>query len=808
MDVHTSPCDPSAMTDRHVRIETLRALLDPALMAARVDAARERERLLLLVEARVQVGLTQKAARDELCPAEPMGALNRDLRLWRKFGLDGLIDARRPPTTNDVPRSARPLAIALAQAHPTWSAVQIRDHLETQHQVRVSERSVRVWLQRAQLARRPGPPRAVHRSVGSSRSPDTATVDAATAEPPPIAVYRHPFAGAELLFALDIIRGGIPQLAAALVGHAQGLAVPSDIADDRANRDFRGRFLPEYNVPQPRRYAEVGAKFESVRHRRLRRDPGRMKLVQVSPEVVARKLLSLVLLPVAVARDLRELDEGVNQALGRLTGFPYRANTLDKFMRELKYAEAGGVLAVGWSMLLRAEGEVVDAATGAVLVFGDATTHPLFTALYTRSLPVASKHKVMPGMATTTLTNGVGSIVQYSVSSGSTCLRDSLPALLDAYEAAFGPGRANRVLIVDREGHSKSFFRSLDSRWQFIIALTSKVTGPKAVFKDQAPWVSRAEGGEVCDALLLLRGRGNDPELWVRVVGLRRHPEGRTMWFATNTPATPFTPSEVVRIYFQRWPCQELRFRDGKGRVGLHRQHGYGKALPDKLAVLQRTDVLDAELHELDDRLDDAHADLRWLDEQHKEETKVLDRFVAEERRATTALAAVAAAPVEELRAAATALTSLRADVEGARAKLTARIQQRDDRSRVATRIEGDVAKRRQERDNLEKKSRAFAVDHELDEVMLLPRALFLHASNKLQRELLGTCFETDTLIRRILQRPGELHVGPDHRSVVIYRNPHDREATAALERAVAAVATSRPELQISLADPPGDRIR
>ena len=100
------------MTNRHDRIAELRRLLAPEAMAARTRAAEEREALLRRVDARVQQGVSQMAARNEICPDEPKGVLNRDLRLWRAWGLDGLIDARRPPTTNDVPRSARTLAVA------------------------------------------------------------------------------------------------------------------------------------------------------------------------------------------------------------------------------------------------------------------------------------------------------------------------------------------------------------------------------------------------------------------------------------------------------------------------------------------------------------------------------------------------------------------------------------------------------------------------------------------------------------------------------------------------------------------------
>lgn len=66
------------------------------------------------------------------------------------------------------------------------------------------------------------------------------------------------------------------------------------------------------------------------------------------------------------------------------------------------------------------------------------------------------------------------------------------------------------------------------------------------------------------------------------------------------------------------------------------------------------------------------------------------------------------------------------------------------------------------------------------------------------QRSLLRTRLETDILIRRVLQLPGELHVRKNERRVVIYRNPDDPEITAAVEGAVAKLATTHPALCIA----------
>lgn len=785
------------MTDRHERIARLRTLLTPEAMAERVRRAEERQAQLLLIDGLVREGRTRKAARDLLFPDEPLGALNRDFRYWREFGLDGLIDGRCPPTTNGVPRNARRVAIDLRRAMPTWTSDQIQRHMKKNSRIRVSARTVRLWLQEEGISLPPGWQRPMPQPEVPPPEPVVQTV-----------THAHPFAGAELLGAMDVLRKAPERMAAAISAHARGRPVPDQVEDDTAGRDRRGRFVGSYNAAKARRYPRLGAGFESVAHKRLRSHPWRRKIAQDKPAVIARKLRSLIMMPIAVHRGMRELDYGLFRGFGLLTGFAYRSSTLDKFTRELKFTEAGGVLAGEWGRLLGDAGEVVDPVTGLALVFGDATTHAIYTAHPTKSLLVSSRRKVMPGMSTTTLTNGVGSILQYSVASGTTSIRDALPALLARYEDAFGEGRANRVLVVDREGHARTFFEAIGTRWQFIIGLRSTVTGPNAEFRGRTAWVSRDEGGEVCEAELQLRGPRKADHMWIRVVGFRRHPEGNTMWFATNVPRERCEARHVISIYFQRWPCQELRFRDGKGRVGLHRQYGYGKSQPDRVALLQRTDELEGEIWSLGDLLWDAEADLRFLDAEQERGAAALAKLEVDRVAVTATLARAEDLPTDDLRAAGRSLADLQVAANFVREKLAKQTEDRQRCRRLAAGLASSLHSRHEEKERLAKRADEFTVDHDLDEVMLLPRVLFLHACGTLQREYLGTKFETDTLIRRILQLPGELHVTGTKRSVVIYRNVDDPVAMSAVERAIAVLTERQMDVEIRVGDRPAGGIR
>ncbi len=74
----------------------------------------------------------------------------------------------------------------------------------------------------------------------------------------------------------------------------------------------------------------------------------------------------------------------------------------------------------------------------------------------------------------------------------------------------------------------------------------------------------------------------------MRVVARKRHRMGKICWYATNTPRAELTASDVIRLYFDRWPAQEPVYRDGSGIVGLDVHHGCGKKKIDNVAVLDR----------------------------------------------------------------------------------------------------------------------------------------------------------------------------------------------------------------------------
>ena len=58
--------------------------------------------------------------------------------------------------------------------------------------------------------------------------------------------------------------------------------------------------------------------------------------------------------------------------------------------------------------------------------------------------------------------------------------------------------------------------------------------------------------------------------------------------FVTNAAINDLSTKQIVALYLDRWPKQELFFRDARNGGGLNRSHGYGGAFVQNVAMEER----------------------------------------------------------------------------------------------------------------------------------------------------------------------------------------------------------------------------
>jgi len=753
-------------------LKQLATKLSPEAWAARVAEASERQPLFQRVHELIHDGRSARQAIREVFPGEPIESRYEQYLRFREKGLDGLIDHRYHVRPHALTPEMASFVRGLVEGNPRLRSPQICGKVEAKCGSKVGGSTIRQFLRQEGLAAPVGRP------TGSGARER---------------ITPLPCAGAELLKAVDLEIGAVSKLTRD-IGEAMGKLPPTEgeVRDDTANRDERGRFLPSYNEAASRRDPELGARFESVEYHREGKDLHSMRTANTSTDVLYRKNLAMTLLPLLVSGVHWDgLANWKGDYLGGLCGFPYRPATLDKYLRELKFADIAEVaresVARFWIMH---EGPVVDPATGAVVLYADISTKPHWTRHFSQATPIAKLGKrVMPGASCVMLNSGFGTPIIYRTVYGHASLADEVGELLQAYERAAGEGTARRMVIMDREADAVWLFKDLDQKWLFVIPLKDRVTGASARFEEEGPWEPYREKDEVRSAMLWLND-SKDPEKPIRsrVIARRRGRTGKVMWFATNASADEFSTSSLIDAYFSRWPLQEHVFRDANAAVHLDAMYGYGKKKVENIAVIDRIEKIEGRIcnaqkrkEVAEERLSKANAELVATN------TRIADikKNIPEHRKRITTAMSAATAPAPKDREALKSLLECKdhlAESRRAALKTQARV---DRESAVVAACEENIKGKSTELSTLRQRIEVFTVDTELDETMLAFKLTFLNLCDVLLRKYFGgLAIETTTLIDHILTLPGERVTTPRTMTIRIYRQARERRFMGAVEEA------------------------
>lgn len=787
------------MVDTRTPLAEVQARLPPAVWDGRVREAQEEGLLLERVLERVRSGTGQGVALRETFPDRPLRTVSDRLVRYQAGGWEGLISRRTPPPREVVTPEAMQMVRAWLILDPELRSPALAAALAKAGIV-VAESTLREHLHAAGLSHTVGRP----------------------AGRPSRRAQPLPLAGAELWKAVDLDIGAVQHLTEQVGRHLESLPEPKgEVLDDCANRDERGRFLPEYNVAAPRTEPELGAKFDSVERHRAEKDLGAMRVANSSFAARYRKDLALTMLPIVVdAPRWTVLQHWQGDQLGELVGIAYQPATLDKHARELKLAGASGpVRAAMASFWHEREGTPEDETTGAALVYCDAATKPIWTHAFAKCAKVSSTNRVMPGTSTLFLHSGAGTPLLYQEYSGTVSVPQRMPELLSAYEAIAGEGTVRRVVVLDRESHAVWLFKELDARdWTYIVPLRSNVVGPNARFESEdgsafeATWAPYGDhGDEVCDGWLWLNdARKGESAVRSRVVGRRRHRTGKVSWYATNAVVKEFGASDVVRLYFDRWPLQEHVFRAGSGRVGLDVHHGYGKRKITDVAVVDKLEKLSGRLRAMRAELAETQLELETARGRAQPLREEIGKIEAEVfRRGRELDAQLSAGEADQaFREGYRVHRALQESLPRARQVLATHEQVETDLARRVDALEASIGRADKERAHLESRVRIFTVDTELDQIMTAYKLTFMNVCRVLMREVLGEEMELETLIRGVLTLPGERVTTPKTETVRIFRQERDPRSMAAVERGCAylnakGLVRGRRTLRFELVDAP-----
>jgi hypothetical protein len=588
----------------------------------------------------------------------------------------------------------------------------------------------------------------------------------------------------ELLIVLALASGFIGTITDAILQHVhrkqaserfcKSLTMPKDHVDLRSH----GQFTSAYNNALEIRESRFQSLDEKCQQKRM----ASMRIFSRSKAVLTRYTLALFALPLVTANGrVRSIDHPRGNALAYLCGYNYKAATLSKHLSELKYLQISNDLLATtaqfwlefWSR--RHQGETLFAC-----YYLDGHTKALWSSKSCHKGKVTMLGRVMNCLEQVFIHDGQGHPIYFRTFNGHADLGTHVLSMMESISDYMKDSpdtdtdaqlSVNRILIFDGGGNGVRTLRGLcTSAYHFITMLdANQVTERKLKTVSQE---KRYEYGAawLVDCAIELEDSYEKGYLFETRAVQVHWDNGRRAVLITSVSEEMFSPDNVVKSYFERWPLQELNFKEMKSRVNIHRLVGYGKRVVDNTSMLERSQQLQTQIRDLEQALEQPLHDMETLEKMlhvrikeeriYREKSQVVDgkRTLSETD-----------API---------LQEIQRDINRLKRKIRA-IKQGDLKRFTA------LKKKRTELARIIDKKKIYHVDVELDQIMTCFKISFANICCYLLEE----CFDGEKmtlhrLFETIFELRGQMRFEGEQRHVCITRNPKQKTLMKKLEHA------------------------
>ena len=366
---------------------------------------------------------------------------------------------------------------------------------------------------------------------------------------------------------------------------------------DRHGRK-RGRFTAKYNQRRDVR----ASKFESVARKREGKRLAGMSITAVDTQVLARKCLATLALPVVTHNGhVRSVDTPLGNALRHICGYNYKQATLNKFLAELKYLGVADDLlrhqVAFWQE--RWQSHPKGPLQMPVLCYYiDGNTKALWSRKRVKKNKVTMLGRVMGCLEQVFVHDNCGRPIYFETYSGHAPVGEYVLSLFEKIEQNLqGPGGkldVSRAIVMDGAGNSVRTLRAFaaQEKYHYITSLDDNQWDARKLRRVGRPQRYRYGDATLRDCEIELMDSQEKGYLVVSRAIEIQWDHGKRTVLLTSLSAELVVASEVVKSYFDRWPDQELGFRTMKAVACLHRVAGYGKQKQLDDRVVKRQEEL------------------------------------------------------------------------------------------------------------------------------------------------------------------------------------------------------------------------
>jgi len=332
--------------------------------------------------------------------------------------------------------------------------------------------------------------------------------------------------------------------------------------------------------------------------------PDGQRIYRHKKSTILRYIRTLFLLPAFDMERPIDLDSYGQRTLGALTspdGKHVRYKATDRFLRDITALEVGDDISIALSSCY-------------FKTFYDVEEMPVyidghFKAVWTLMNIPRGKHgmmdRVMPGLEQIFLNGQKGHPLLHKTCPGDRHLTKDILDIVDDFEMTVGREVVN-VVVFDGEGCSLEVFKAFDvlneTRREEFYPLTvldsnqyrfedfkikDEIDGDQRPVNEQDFDVYKQdEKGRVRSRVALVefdylsninRRRKDKKEYLMRCALVRKKNDKLTVIITTMPMGKIASGVELADLYYNRWPCQEAKFKEMKRYCNLNVNHGFSK---------------------------------------------------------------------------------------------------------------------------------------------------------------------------------------------------------------------------------------
>ena len=542
---------------------------------------------------------------------------------------------------------------------------------------------------------------------------------------------------------------------------------------DHVDQRSRGKFTSHYN-----KLSQVKEdRFKSIEEKINNKKFDSMDIFKLSAKSIERYCIALFSLPLVTSNGrCRSVNNVKGNALTYLCGYNYKAASLDKYIRELKYLQISNelieVVAKFWLNFWRNKNNRDDIFA---CYYIDGNTKALWSSKSCCKGKVTMHGRIMNCIEQLFIHDGQGHPIYFKTFNGHADLGsnglemvEKITKYLNECTNIENQFTVNRILIMDGGGNAVKVLREISDYFYITILDTNQVNGRKVKFISDK---KRYEYGAayLIDCKIELEDSNEKGYiLETRAVEVKWD-NGRSSTLVTNLAENIFSPDNVVKSYFDRWPKQELDFKKMKSGVSIHRMVGYGKKLEENTKVIEKVELLQNQINKLEQELSIPLSEIRIL-EKDLQPLIEKERLYREKSIIKEGKRSFKSNKDEEIFK----------DIQKQLVKINNKIK-RLKKGQIS--MFNSLKKKKDELSRIIDKKKRYHVDVELDQLMTCFKISFANICSY----LLDKCFEGkkmsfQKLFESIFDLSGKVRLEDNQRKIDIDRNPKELEFMKKLE--------------------------